>query len=345
MSGEEPKSEENDTIVGGKFKLLNKIGEGSFGDIYFGKSVSGNKHVAIKIEKKTKYATQLLNEKSIYNYLAGGFGIANVHYFGCYNKCYVLVIDRLGPNLEELFVACHCRFSMKTVIQIFEQLLERLEYMHSKGIIHRDVKPHNFLIGHTDGTRSTIFISDFGLSKFYCDPKSKKHIKFREDKKLVGTVRYASINSHLGYEQSRRDDLEAVGYTAIYFAKGILPWQGLKANSKKQKYEKIAEKKLSISVEQLCKELPDEFVIYLNYIRNLLYDEDPDYDYLLSLFKNLHKILNYKRDNHYDWLDDKGKLRLKSEKEKKEKAKKEKQAAKVKKTKKVQDIKQTVTQN
>jgi casein kinase 1 len=156
----------------------------------------------------------------------------------------------------------------RTVLMIADQTLLRIEYIHSKSFIHRDIKPDNFLMGL--GRRSNIvYIIDFGLAKRYRDPKTHVHIMYRENKHLTGTPRYASINNHLGIEQSRRDDLESLGYVFMYFLRGSLPWQGLRANTKKQKYQKIMEKKMATPIDLLCKGFPDEFRIYFEYCRAL----------------------------------------------------------------------------
>jgi hypothetical protein len=127
------------------------------------------------------------------------------------------------------------------------------------------------------------------------------HIPYRENKNLTGTARYASINTHLGIEQSRRDDLEAIGYVLMYFARGNLPWQGLKATTKKEKYERISEKKITTSVEQLCKGFPSEFATYLNYARSLRFDDTPDYTYLRKLFRDLFIREGFEYDCVFDW--------------------------------------------
>ena len=139
----------------------------------------------------------------------------------------------------------------------------------------------SFIFNHTQ-----VYIIDFGLAKRYIG-RDGKHIKYRENKSLTGTARYASINTHLGIEQSRRDDLECLGYVNLYFLRGSLPWQGLRANNKKDKYERIMEKKLSTSLETLCKGFAQEFITYMNYVRNLRFEDKADYSYLRSLFKEL----------------------------------------------------------
>jgi len=164
--------------------------------------------------------------------------------------------------------------------------ISRIEYVHSKSFIHRDIKPDNFLMGL--GKRANqVNVIDFGLAKKFRDPKTHIHIPYRENKNLTGTARYASINTHLGIEQSRRDDIESLGYVLMYFLRGSLPWQGLKAATKKQKYEKISEKKMATPVEILCKGFPMEFATYFQYCRSLRFDDKPDYSYLRKLLRDL----------------------------------------------------------
>eukprot|EP00445_Apocalathium_hangoei_P091047 CAMPEP_0204245708 /NCGR_PEP_ID=MMETSP0361-20130328/97771_1 /ASSEMBLY_ACC=CAM_ASM_000343 /TAXON_ID=268821 /ORGANISM="Scrippsiella Hangoei, Strain SHTV-5" /LENGTH=415 /DNA_ID=CAMNT_0051218917 /DNA_START=59 /DNA_END=1308 /DNA_ORIENTATION=+ len=220
--------------VGGKFRLGRKIGSGSFGDIYIGTNVQTGEEVAIKLESIKSRHPQLLYESKLYKILAGGVGVPNVHWYGVEGDYNVMVIDLLGPSLEDLFSFCNRKFSLKTSLMIADQMINRVEYVHAKNFIHRDIKPDNFLIG-LGKKANQVHIIDFGLAKKYRDPKTQQHIPYREGKSLTGTARYASVNTHLGIEQSRRDDLEAVGYVLMYFNRGSLPWQGLKANSKTEK--------------------------------------------------------------------------------------------------------------
>ncbi|CAF4161064.1 unnamed protein product, partial [Adineta steineri] len=146
-----------------------------------------------------------------------------------------------------------------------------------------------------------VFLIDFGLAKKYRDNRTRQHIPYREDRKFIGTGCHSSINADLGIEQSRRDDLESLGYVMMYFNRGSLPWQGLKAATKKQEYEKISEKKMATPIEILCKGFPTEFAMYFNYCRGLRFEEAPDYMYLRQLFRILFRTLNHEYDYTFDW--------------------------------------------
>lgn len=293
-------SSRSEFIVGGKYRLIRKIGSGSFGDIYLGINITNGEEVAAKLESISARHPQLLYESKLYRILQGGGGIPHIRWFGQERDYNVLVMDLLGPSLEDLFNFCSRRFTMKTVLMIADQMISRIEFVHNKNFIHRDIKPDNFLMG-IGRHCNKLFMIDFGLAKKYWDNRTRQHIPYREEKNLTGTARYASINAHLGIEQSRRDDMESLGYVLMYFNRGSLPWQGLKAANKKQKYEKISEKKMATSVEVLCKGFPAEFAMYLNYCRGLRFEEKPDYKYLRQLFRILFRTLNHEYDYVFDW--------------------------------------------
>ncbi|KAG6537347.1 hypothetical protein ZIOFF_002436 [Zingiber officinale] len=235
-------------VIGGKFKLGKKIGSGSFGELYIGVNIQGREEVAVKLESVKSKHPQLHYESKVYMLLQGGTGVPHLKWFGVEGEYNVMVIDLLGPSLEDLFCYCNRRFSLKTVLMLADQLLNRVEYMHSKSFLHRDIKPDNFLMG-LRRKANQVYIIDYGLAKKYWDFQTHKHIPYRENKNLTGTARYASLNTHLGIEQSRRDDLESLGYVLMYFLRGSLPWQGLKAGTKEQKYDKISEKKMLTPIE------------------------------------------------------------------------------------------------
>ncbi|KAK4375377.1 hypothetical protein RND71_006054 [Anisodus tanguticus] len=286
--------------VGNKFRLGRKIGSGSFGEIYLGGNVQTNEEVAIKLENvKTKHP-QLLYEAKLYKILQGGTGVPNLKWVGVEGDYNVLVMDLLGPSLEDLFNFCSRKMSLKTVLMLADQMINRVEFVHAKSFLHRDIKPDNFLMGL--GRRANqVYVIDFGLAKKYRDSSTHQHIPYRENKNLTGTARYASMNTHLGIEQSRRDDLESLGFVVMYFLRGSLPWQGLKAGTKKQKYEKISEKKVSTSIETLCWGYPTEFASYFHYCRSLRFDDKPDYAYLKRIFRDLFIREGFQFDYVFDW--------------------------------------------
>jgi casein kinase 1 alpha len=300
MAAATPSSSRSEFIVGGRYRLVRKIGSGSFGDIYLGINISNGEEVAVKLESCKARHPQLQYESKLYKILQGGVGIPHIRWFGQEREYNVLVMDLLGPSLEDLFNFCSRRFTIKTVLMLADQMIGRVEYIHTKNFIHRDIKPDNFLMG-IGRHCNKLYLIDFGLAKKYRDNRTRHHIPYREDKNLTGTARYASINAHLGIEQSRRDDMESLGYVLMYFNRGSLPWQGLKAATKKQKYEKISEKKMSTPVELLCKGYPAEFGMYLNYCRGLHFEEVPDYMYLRQLFRILFRTLNHQYDYTFDW--------------------------------------------
>ena len=280
--------------------LGRKLGSGSFGDIYLAIHEQSGKEFAVKMESARCKHPQLLYEAKLLRHLQGGTGIANVYYADVEGDYNVMVMDLLGPSLEDLFNYCNRKLSLKTVLNLADQMLERVEFLHSKNFIHRDIKPDNFLIGAGKRNR-TVYMIDFGLAKRYRDPRTHQHIPYKENKNLTGTARYASVNAHLGLEQSRRDDLESVGYVLMYLLIGSLPWQGLKANTKHEKYQKIMDKKMSTSIETLTKAQAGEFAKYFSYVKALKFDDRPDYAYLRQLFQDLYVREGFESNGPFDW--------------------------------------------
>ena len=293
--------EENERRLDKDFTIfVNKqLGKGGFGYLYLGRNIRDNTLIAIKVEEQIQ-RSHLTMEFQILKEIQGGEGIPRVYKLHNGHKHNYLIMQLLGKSLDKLFTDCSRHFSIKTVSQIAYQMVQRIEYVHSRAYIHRDIKPGNFLIGKNLESKK-IYIIDFGLSKKYIDKNTGKHIIYKEGKGLTGTARYVSLNTHYGIEQSRRDDIEGIAYNLIYFAKGKLPWQGVKTKNKKEKHKKIMEYKEEYTPEKLCEGLPEEFPTLLKYARKLDFDEKPDYKNIKIMFKQLIISNNQIVDWKFDW--------------------------------------------
>lgn len=267
--------------VGNNYNLIEKIGKGSFGEVYRVSDKNGNMYACKSEAKGNK--NRLRMESYIYKRFAS-------KKLKCVPKIYnyietprynLLVMELLGKSLDIIFEECNNSIDIGTVMKMAITIIDNLEHIHRIGIIHRDIKPNNFMFGLGEN-QNNLYIMDFGLSKKWYS--NKNHIKYKTGRSMIGTARYASLNIHVGIEPSRRDDMESVGYMLVYLIKGSLPWQGLKKKTKENPMDKIGENKMLIDLLMLCMDLPECFLEYINYTRNLQFTEKPDYDYLRNIF-------------------------------------------------------------
>lgn len=292
--------------IGKRFRLLRRLGGGAFGEVYVGADLVTEEYVAIKLEPiVSMHQPHLYHEARLYQLLTKGLvtvGIPKIRFFGREGEYNALVMDLLGPSLEDLFDYCGRKFDLKTVCQLGIQMVHRLEFLHSMGFLHRDLKPENFVMGC--GRRAHhVYMIDLGLAKRYRDATSGNHIAYIEGKALTGTARYVSLHTHLGRQQARRDDMESLAYILIYFASGGLPWQGVRCQNKLAKYERIKALKQQTSVDELCQGItsPAPFADFLVYTRSLAFDEAPNYKQCVGYFEDLMLEMNWEHDFGFQW--------------------------------------------
>ena len=285
-------------LIFSKYLIRKKIGKGSFGTVYQGINTSNNEKIALKVEKRDKNDPGTLENEALRLVYLQGEGIPSVYCYGNNIEHNLLVEELLGKSLEEIFTSYGKPFSLKTVCVLGIEMIKRIQYIHSKYYIHRDIKPDNFMTGRGPNEKK-IYIIDFGLAKKYYSVSRAQHIKFITGKHLVGTARYCGRNAHRGYEQGRRDDIESIGYVLMYFLLGVLPWQGLKAKKNEDQFEKIAQKKYTTSFEELTLGQPEEFLNYFKHVDRLQFEDQPNYVYLIGLFQSV--IDKYCQDCLYDF--------------------------------------------
>ena len=225
-----------------------------------------------------------------------------------------MIMECLGRNLEQIFISQNYKFSPKTICLLAQQMFARIEYFHSKNFIHRDIKPENFIMGSLEN-KNKVYLIDFGLAKRFKN-KNGLHIPYRDGKNLTGTLRYASCNTQLGIEQSRRDDIESIGYILLYFFKKNLPWMNVKGKNEKEKFKKVLDIKINCKLDDICQGIPKEIGLIIQYARDLKFDEKPDYNLIQRLIKNIADKNGFQFDFEFDWtVDEEKKKEKQKEKE------------------------------
>ncbi|KAI9011360.1 casein kinase I alpha, partial [Gaertneriomyces semiglobifer] len=276
-------------VIQNRWEVHDKIGEGSFGEVYAAVDLQDGTMVAIKRESSTSLSPQLQHEYSIYTHLVGLDGFPRIYYGGKEGQYNVLVMDRLGPSLKllqnESPGGC---LPLQTVVYIVPQVIRLLALLHNRGIVFRDVKASQFCVGRYGDditVNPKLFLIDFGLATYYVD-ENNQHVRNRRIDRhaaRTGTARYASLNVHRGKLHSRRDDIESLAYILIELLKGTLPWSNVKAMTSREGWKKTMDLKEDLLTSELCEGLPEEFEQLLNYARNLQYADTPDYAYLEGL--------------------------------------------------------------
>lgn len=272
------------SLIGGKYIQEKLIDKGCFGDIFQVRNQETGEFYALKVEKLSSPTQLLQREARVLRILEGPPFVPRVYYFGKDSQSTYMVIELLGPSLEVCFRSLSNRLPLGLLLRITVKLLTIFEYIHSCGYVHRDIKPENFLFD-LGGADSELFVIDFGFAKRYLD-SANQHVGMKEGKKMIGTARFVSVNTHLGRRQSRRDDLEALCYMLVYLGKGTLPWLHIRTASTNTQYEKILTLKQSIDPQTLCEGLPESFTHFLTYTKSLSFSDPPDYQFLKSMFIN-----------------------------------------------------------
>lgn len=293
-------------LLVGRFRMGRKIGTGSFGCVFRGYDIVSKVHVAIKVSREIRETKTMIREAGILKYLQLSpelLGVPELFYDGTESTIQrhkFLVMSLLGLNLSQLHKLCNGTFSYTTICMIATEIITRFEELHDSGIVHRDVKPQNFLIGRYTSDRQ-IYVCDFGLSGRYVKDNGD-HILFKTGLKPIGTARYASMRVHRGYERSRRDDFEALAYMLLYLKNGSLPWQGLNLHNRTHKWKLILQVKSEIKYEELFENTPFILGDLLVASRNMAFSQRPRYGYWKRKF--LAEIVAHTNPNtlfKYDW--------------------------------------------
>ncbi|KRX49225.1 Casein kinase I isoform delta-like [Trichinella murrelli] len=277
-----------------RFKLNYMMGKGTFGVVYVGMDKVTKEEVAIKIEKRMEKPSMLCFEKKVYKFLSGSSFVPAIKYFGTDNFNFYLSMELLGPNMEDVLEARNRELLLTDVCSYAVQIIKAIQFIHERGFIHRDLKPENILLRQRDlSTHEVVSLIDFGCAVRYRVSKCKfSHIAYREKLPVMGTLRYMSISAHLGIQQSRRDDMQTIGYILTYLAKGKLPWQDMQVTSFAEQNMEVASMKIRMKPQHLCQGLPSAFSNYMKYCRSLDFASEPNYNYLYRLFETTEKYEN-----------------------------------------------------
>jgi len=296
-----------DKIILNKYKIIKKISRGSQAKIYLGENIKTFEQFAIKVEKNKPENCLLKNEiymlGNLQNNSQKNMGIVEMITCAKYKDYLILIEKLLGKSLEILFLDLSKKFTILDICQIALQCIDRIEYVHSKGIIHCDIKPENFVIGLEDP--NSIYLIDFGLGQKYISLKTGKHIEFLFTGYMTGTARYASRNALRGKRLSRRDDIESFMYMILYFMAKKLPWQGLKAKNVGEKYKKIYNYKKEFNYKSFCKNYPKEITKLFEYVYSLAFTEKPLYEYIRESFNKILEQNNLYKKDFFSWMDKK----------------------------------------
>ncbi|KAK5998641.1 Casein kinase 1-like protein 5 [Cladobotryum mycophilum] len=311
----------SDIIVNDRYCIEGIVGRGSYGVVCLATDTETNSKVAIKLEPCKAVSKDLKHEVELLQRLSDTVGIPRVEWYGRECDYNAMVFDLLGPSLQDLFDRCGRRFSLKTTLMLADQLIERMEQIHAKNVVHRDLKPHNLLIGYGDKAH-IVHVVDFGMSKDSIIRKNS-HRDILERHGFYGTTRYTSFSSHLEYvrlricpfllysfhtltildqqEQMPKDDLESIAYILIYFARGHLPWAGIRGGWEYKVCDHVGRKKIELSPEEIAAGLPIEFAKHLRYLRSLTWDEPLNYAALREMYRQLFEREGFVHDGVFDW--------------------------------------------
>ena len=282
-------------IIANKYEIIEEVGQGTFGKVFRGKHIRTKEDVAIKIQFKS-IINVLQHEAKLYKHLENTIGIPSMRNYGHQEGFHYLILDYLDKPLDKL------EMTPSESLTYFIEAVKVLETIHKLGVLHRDIKPDNLMINE----RKQVYVIDFGLSKWFLD-SSGNHMKEKTNKSMVGTIKYSSINVHNGIEPSRRDDLESLCYTFMSLYGKELMWANVCEELKpidetdetdetdEQKKKIVCEKIKALKLDDaLFSDLPDEFLTIVFYVRNLSFEETPNYKYIINV---LHNVVNTGSDS------------------------------------------------